>query len=70
MPLREALVPHREAQLPHREVIVAPTRKPKPEMYFRDHFTKIVPYKIFCALPSDGKTATLYDTLELLEKRR
>ena len=33
-------------------------------MYFRVHFTKIVPRKIFCASPSDGQMAALSDTLD------
>ena len=34
-------------------------------MYFRVHFTKIVPRKKFCASPSDGQMATLSNTLAM-----
>ena len=37
--------------------------KPEENLYFRVHFTKIVPRKIFCALPSDGWIPALSDSL-------
>ena len=46
---QEAFVPHMMAFMPHRDVIEA----------LRVNFTKIVPHKICCASPSDGKMATL-----------
>ena len=37
--------------------------KPGENLYFRVHFTKIVPHKIFCGWHSDGRIPALSDSL-------
>ena len=74
MPHREALAPQREAFVPHMDSLVPHRRhmcviwmhlclEGRHLWYFRVHFTKIVPHKIYCVSPSDGQMATTYDSL-------